>query len=75
MAAFLSAGNKTIIDAVVKLSDASPIDKPFDSRLVERLAKAHTALGYTSEIAFQEAMRDRPTNTLLKAIQYLNAHA
>lgn len=75
MAAFLSAGNKTILDAVVSLSEQSPIDRPAHEKVVHELSRMHTALGYTSQIAFQEAMRDRPVHTLIKAIQYLNAHA
>lgn len=75
MAAFLSAGNKTILDAAVALSEQSPIDRPPHDTLVHKLSLMHTALGYTSQIAFKEAMRDRPIHTLVKAIQYLNAHA
>jgi hypothetical protein len=75
MAAFLSAANKTILDGAVVLSENSPIDHPADDVIAQKISLMHTALGYTSQIAIKEALRDRPFHTLLKAIQYLNANA
>jgi hypothetical protein len=75
MAAFLTDAQKTILDWVVTYSEQSPIDKPADQKIVEELSKLHAKLGYDGDISFQEAMRDRPIHTLIKAIQYLNANA
>ena len=75
MAAFLTTTQRTILDWVVTYSEQSPIDRPADDKIVQELSKLHAKLGFTSEIAFREAFRDRPFHTLIKAIQYLNAHA
>lgn len=75
MAAFLSAAQKTILDWVVSYSEQSPIDKPADEKIAQELGKLHAKLGYVSEIAFREALRDRPFHSMVKAIQYLNANA
>jgi hypothetical protein len=73
--AFLSAANKTILDGAVVLSENSPIDHPFDDVLAHKVSLMHTALGYPAQNDLLESLRDRPSHTLLKAIQYLNAHA
>jgi hypothetical protein len=81
MAAFLTTAQSTILDWVVDYlkgghnSSTGLVDKPFDDKAVQELAKLHAKLGYTSEIAFREAMRDNPAYTLVTAIKYLNAHA
>jgi hypothetical protein len=78
MAAFLTTAQSTILNWVVDYlkgghnSSTGLVDKPFDDKAVQELAKLHAKLGYTSEIAFREAMRDNP-HTLWFAIQYLNA--
>jgi hypothetical protein len=75
MAAFLTTAQRTILNWVVTYAEQSPIDKPADDKIAQELAKLHAKFGYTSEIAFREALRDRPFFTMVKAVQYLNAHA
>ncbi len=75
MAQFLTAANSTILDGAVVLSENSPIDHPADDVICQKLSLMHTQLGYASQLDIKESLRDRPFHTLLKAIQYLNAHA
>ena len=79
--AFLTAADSKILDWVVDyingghFSTTGFVDKPFDDKAATELGKLHAKLGYDSEIVFLEGMRDNPGYTLVKAIQYLNAHA
>lgn len=75
MAAFLSSDESDILDAVLEYLENSPLDRPVDERVAGQLARMATTFGFDGEIAFREALRDKPVTTLLQALQYLNANA
>lgn len=66
MATLTLAEKNLILDLVRLMQDQ--YEKPLDGTVAERLAKFHTKFGYTSEIAYLEALRDRPFTALLKSL-------
>ncbi len=73
MAAFLSTQLSNVLDWIVSYSKNSPIDHPADAEIVRKLSQEfYKVLGYSRPEDLADALRDRPFNTLLKAIQFLN---
>ncbi len=73
MAAFLTTQLSNVLDWIIDYSKNSPIDHPADAEIVRKISQEfYSVLGYSRPSDLADAMRDRPCNTLLKAIRFLN---
>lgn len=65
--ATLSTAQKSSLQAVVDYLTGN-FEKPLDDVSANTISKLHVEFGYSSQIAYLEALRDAPHSTLLKSL-------
>lgn len=72
--ATLSTTEKALVQGLIDyMVKGSAYEKPLDDRVAHDLSTLHTKFGFTSQITFLEALRDRPFSALLQSLLAVSA--